>query len=95
MVRSPNRVLTPLKRAPKTRISSFATLSKIFVWDAYNYAQHSEHVGAQDGTSDESAHQPAETGSRCFRIMMIVYCFICNNIAGIGLQNTTRMRDAS
>ncbi len=32
MVRSPNRVLTPLKSASKIRISSFVHTSKIFVW---------------------------------------------------------------
>jgi hypothetical protein len=33
MVRSPNLVLTPLKSAPKIRISSFVNPSKIFVWE--------------------------------------------------------------
>ena len=33
MVRSPNRVLTPLKRASKIRFASFVHRSKIFVWD--------------------------------------------------------------
>jgi hypothetical protein len=33
MVRSPNRVLTPLQSASKIRISSFVPPSKIFVWD--------------------------------------------------------------
>ena len=34
-VRSPNRVLTPLKSASKIWISSFVPPSKIFVWGAY------------------------------------------------------------
>ena len=34
MTRSPNRVLIPLKRTSKMRISSFVTHSKIFVWEA-------------------------------------------------------------
>jgi len=34
-IRSPNRVLTPLKSASKIRISSFVHPSKIFVWDGY------------------------------------------------------------
>jgi hypothetical protein len=33
MVRSPNRVLTPLKSAAKILISSFVPRSKIFVWE--------------------------------------------------------------
>ncbi len=33
MVRSPNRVLTPLKSASNIRMSSFVTHSKIFVWE--------------------------------------------------------------
>jgi hypothetical protein len=32
-IRSPNRVLTPLKSASKVRISSFVHRSKIFVWE--------------------------------------------------------------
>jgi hypothetical protein len=35
MVRSPNRVLTPLKSVSKIRISSFVQPSKIFVWEGY------------------------------------------------------------
>ena len=33
MVRSPNRVLTPLKSAAKILISSFVPPSQIFVWE--------------------------------------------------------------
>jgi hypothetical protein len=37
MVRSPNRVLTPLKGISKILISSFVNPSKIFVWEGYTY----------------------------------------------------------
>ncbi len=36
-IRSPNRVLTPLKNASKIRISSFVPPSKIFVWDGWMF----------------------------------------------------------
>jgi hypothetical protein len=36
MVSSPNRVLTPLKRDSKIRISSFVPPSKIFVWEGWD-----------------------------------------------------------
>jgi len=40
MVRSPNRVRTPLKSAAKIRISSFVPPSEIFVWEGYNNFTH-------------------------------------------------------
>ena len=43
MVRIPNRVLTPLKRQSKIRISSFVHPSNIFAWGAYILLQIQKH----------------------------------------------------
>jgi hypothetical protein len=48
MVRSQNRVLTPLKSASfEIRISSFVSSSKILVWEGYIFQSTFQRVVAQ------------------------------------------------